>query len=545
MASGAIIRILSPLLTDKHTEPPVLVMDELCNHIIPLLGGHHGANKLASELASKLGITPAITTAGELRFSIALDDPPEGWILSNPENYKSFMSSLLGGASVALQEQDCRADWLHHSQLPFASDSKLQIKATIYKSQGDDSTLVYHPKSLVLGMGCERGIDSTHTISLVESILKESNLARQSLSLLTSIDIKSDEQALHETAAHFHIPIRFFPAETLEQERHRLANPSSVVFDEVGCHGVSEGSSLSAVGDSGTLKIEKTKGERSTAAICHSEVPIDAINIGVPRGHLSVIGIGPGSDDWCSPEATRLISQAQDLVGYTLYLDLLGEKTKDRELHNFPLGKEEDRVRHALELAGTGRNVALICSGDAGIYAMASLVFELLDKGDLSQEAQRVSLQVSPGISALQAASALSGAPLGHDLCTISLSDLLTPWEHIERRIHSAATADFVIAFYNPVSQRRRHQLAKAKEILLTARDAETPVVLASNLGRESERITLTTLSSLQVDDVDMLTLVLVGSTTSRRYDSPSGKSWIYTPRGYTTSGYGEKAGRL
>lgn len=228
-----------------------------------------------------------------------------------------------------------------------------------------------------------------------------------------------------------------------------------------------------------------------------------------------------------------MIGQASDLVGYSLYLDLVADIGQNRRRHDFPLGREEDRVRHAMELAGEGRTVALICSGDAGIYAMATLAFELLEKGGLTDAARRIAIAVAPGISALQAAAARAGAPLGHDFCTISLSDLLTPWPDIVRRVRAAAEGDFVVAFYNPVSKRRRTQLARAREILLSHRPADTPVVLAANLGRQRERLRVLTLGELDVEDVDMLTVVLVGSSQSRIVTTGDGRRWVYTPRGY------------
>lgn len=188
----------------------------------------------------------------------------------------------------------------------------------------------------------------------------------------------------------------------------------------------------------------------------------------------------------------------------------------------------------ALELAAGGAAVALVSSGDAGIYAMASLVFQLVESSDRA-DWRRIALQVSPGISALQAAASRVGAPLGHDFCAISLSDLLTPWAVIENRISAAAEADFVMAFYNPRSGRRTEAMVTARRILLGHRPPETPVVLARNLGRPEERITVTSLDALNPDDIDMLTLVLVGSTKTRAFAHGGEGSWVYTPRGYGT----------
>ena len=203
---------------------------------------------------------------------------------------------------------------------------------------------------------------------------------------------------------------------------------------------------------------------------------------------------------------------------------------------DFKLGEEEARCRYALEAAATGKDVAVICSGDAGIYAMGALVYELLDRdetdGGVTDAARRVQVVSAPGISALQAAAARSGAILGHDFCAISLSDLLTPWEAIEKRIHAAGAGDFVVAFYNPVSRRRRTQLAAAREILMDYRGGDVPVLLASSLGRPEEKIEFRTLAGLDIDEVDMLTTVMVGASSSRQLDLGRGSA-VYTPRGY------------
>ena len=228
-----------------------------------------------------------------------------------------------------------------------------------------------------------------------------------------------------------------------------------------------------------------------------------------------------------------MVREATDLVAYGLYIDLLGNLAHGKVRHDFDLGAEELRVRHALELAGQGKTVALVCSGDAGIYAMATLVFELIDRGGLSDAARRVEVQCTPGISALQGAAARAGAPLGHDFCTISLSDLLTPWPSIQMRLKAAAEGDFVIAFYNPVSKKRRTQLAYARDILLQHRPFDTPVILATNLGREGEQVRVVPLGELDINDVDMLTVVVVGSSESRTMKTGDGKTWVYTPRGY------------
>ncbi len=533
MAAGALIRLLAPVLNDKATEPPVLAVSDDGASVVPLLGGHHGANQIARHLAESLDGHAAVTTAGDLAFGIALDEPPAGWALLNPEQAKSLMVRMLAGEQVQLDDRAFVAPWLRDAKLPLSSGAELRLRTSVAHTTPDGSELVYAPRRVVLGVGCERGAPADEVIGLAIKTLEMANVSEQALACIVSIDVKADEAAIQSLSDHFGVPVRYFEAGRLEQETPRLKNPSDVVFEEVGCHGVAEGAALAAAGSGGELLVEKQKSKRATAAVAVAAAPLVDPLPGRARGHLSVVGIGPGSDGWRSPEVTALVGAATDLVGYSLYLDLLGPLAGDKQRHDYDLGKEESRVRHAMELAGEGKNVALVCSGDAGIYAMATLVFELLESGGLSAAARRIAIEVSPGISALQGAAARAGAPLGHDFCTISLSDLLTPWEAIKTRVKAAAEGDFVIAFYNPVSKRRRTQLAYAKDVLLNHRPADTPVILATNLSREGEMVRVVPLSKLQVDDVDMLTVVIVGSSETRVVKTGDGKEWVYTPRGY------------
>ncbi|MER0237648.1 precorrin-3B C(17)-methyltransferase [Fulvimarina sp. MAC8] len=530
MASGAVIRLLAPVLADKQTEPPVLAIAEDGSSVVPLLGGHHGANDFARTIAATIGGHAAVTTAGDLAFGIALDAPPPGYALESPQDAKPIMARLLSGEKAQIIGD---APWLADSSIPTSSGAMISLTVSSERRSPRADELLYRPKTLVLGMGSERGAPIEEAIALAESVLEQAGVSPLSLAAVASVDLKADEKAIHAVADHFGVSARFFTAERLEAERDRLQSPSDIVFAEIGCHGVAEGAALASVGGEGKLVCPKQKSKRVTAALAEAPRPIDSATTGRARGTLFVVGIGPGQEEWRSPEVSRMIAASTDLVGYSLYLDILGPLAISKTRHDFDLGAEEKRVRHAMELAGEGKAVSLVCSGDAGIYAMATLVFELLDRGDLTDAAKRIAIECSPGISALQAAAARAGAPLGHDFCTISLSDLLTPWEDIQRRVKAAAEGDFVVAFYNPVSKKRRTQLAYARNELLKHRSADTPVILGTNLGRPQETIRIVPLGELQVDDVDMLTVVLVGSSNSRVVRTGDGKDWVYTPRGY------------
>ncbi len=568
-ASAVLIRGVAKSISDKKTEPALVAVAEDGSAVVPLLGGHHGANDMARKISELLGVDPAITTSGDIRFGISLDEPPEGFVLANPEDVKEFSVSMLAGESLMISSDENHSsldyvrgnktigsdhkqvfyNWLKVSNLPFSAFENLQISLTSKAVSGSKEHLVYHPKTIVVGVGCERGTDPEELISLVRNTLKKNMIAPESVAVVVSIDLKSDEPAIHALTEKLvdnpgeSSPARFFDAAVLEEQTPKLRNPSKAVFKEVGCHGVAEGAALAAAGKSGKLVIPKKKSKHATCAVAESAELIDPQKTGKSQGTLFIVGTGPGSPKWRLPEAEEMLKNSSDWVGYGLYLDLIADLNKNRfgkekhRLHRFELGQEEKRVRHALNLAAQGKIVALISSGDPGIYAMATLVFEMLERTDTESEKhsewRRIRVVSTPGISAMQAAGAIAGAPLGHDFCSISLSDLLTPWDTIKSRIIAAAKSDFVIAFYNPVSSKRINQLSEAHEILMKHRSPDTPVILAHNLGRSGERVNVVTLACMEPSEVNMLTVVIVGSSQSKKIQLPNGVVRVYTPRGY------------
>ena len=543
---GILVRALSGQLADKWAEPPVVAVADDGSAVIPVLGGHRGGNDLARQIADILGVAPAITTASDLRLGVSLDAPPPPFMLADAESVRGVMARLNDGAGVRLVSDlpenlkpisEAWRDWLSVLNSQESDAGKIILQLTLHPQNPDPNHLTYHPKIACLGVGASRGCPPEEMRDLVESLLRDHELSPHIIGGIYSVDVKADEIALHELAKHLGRAPRFYPAPRLEAETPRVAEPSSLVFKEIGTHSVAEASALAAAGADACILAPKRKSQHATAALAISPIYKNLGAASTARGRLMLIGIGPGKAAWRTPEATAMVREADELVGYGLYLDLLGA---DKPRKDFALGEEEARARYALEEAAQGKNIALICSGDAGVYAMGALVFELLDRpenaGGVSTSARRVEVQTTPGISAHHAAAAKSGALLGHDFCTISLSDLLTPWAEIETRITAAAQGDFVIAFYNPVSRRRRQGLAKAKAILLAHRPATTPVILASNLGRKEEAVQFRTLASLEVDEVDMLTLVLVGASSSRHLQVGM-EDKAYTPRGYTYKG--------
>ncbi len=256
-----------------------------------------------------------------------------------------------------------------------------------------------------------------------------------------------------------------------------------------------------------------------------------SIQNSIITGKVSIIGTGPGASKWMSPEVKTILESATDFVGYKTYVNLIKEFTKGKQIHASDNRVELDRARHALDLAAEGKSVVIVSSGDPGIYGMASAVFEVLDH-EANPKWNQIDIHVAPGISAVQAAAAAIGAPIGHDFCTISLSDILKPWEVIEQRLAAAAQADLVIAIYNPISTQRKWQLTAAKEILLQWRSPDTPVVLGHKMGRKGENVRVVLLSELAPEFADMQTVIIVGSSKTKILQS-SDRVRVYTPRKY------------
>jgi cobalt-precorrin 5A hydrolase / precorrin-3B C17-methyltransferase len=495
-ASAILIRAVAPYLKNKLTEAPVIAVAEDGSSVVPLLGGHHGANKLANTIAALLKSHAAITTASDVIYGTAYDELASGLTLGNPEHVKSATAARLRGEEV-----------FRHN--------------TIHNNIGDDRNIIYHPTVLAVGIGCERGTSTEEVQELIRSTFDAHNLSTKSIAVFASIDLKEDESAISALTN-----VVYFSAEELQTQKG-IATPSDYVNETTGTPSVAEASALAAAGDEATLIVPKTKSKRATIAVAEAPEPI-LEPAGRRRGIVSIVGIGPGTMMMRSPNVTQELAMATDWVGYDLYLDLAADLKNHQKEHRFPLGDEEARCRHAIELAKLGKRVALVCSGDAAIYAMAALVYEIIDL-----QPCRVAVEVHPGISAFQAASARAGAMIGHDFCCISLSDLLTPWEVIEKRLHAAAEGDFVISFYNPRSLKRRDQLERAFAILKNHRPPGTPVVIASNLGRPTEKTKIVNFADFNPDEVDMLTLVMVGSSQSKSFQRGDGKTYAYTPRGY------------
>lgn len=520
-AAGILIRTLASLLSDKRAEPPVLAVAEDGSAVVPLLGGLHGVNDLAREIATALGVQPAITTTGDIRFRTALLSPPQGYYLANPEDAKTFISNLLAGAKVRLEG---KASWLSESNLPIAPNAKLTICVTEKAIIPTPDCLVYHPQILAISLTNLSNIEPELAVSCVQQLLAKTNLAAASIAGFFALKYEMGNPLLAAVSEYFQVPVRFL-------NLSELVESDSIEFSE---NQAAQIALIAAGANSQLVKHNCTLA--FDCAIALATEPINVSAIGISRGKLAIVGTGPGGAAWMSPEVKEILREATDWVGYKFYLDLAGTLREGQKRHDSDNREEIDRARFALDLAASGKSVAVVSSGDPGIFAMAAAVFEAIDF-DAKPEWQGIDIRVAPGISAMQAAAAAIGAPLGHDFCAISLSDILKPWEVIEQRISAAAIADFAIAFYNPISTQRKWQLGRAIEILLQIRDAKTPVILGRNLGRAGQSVRVCTLGELKPEDADMRTLVIIGSSQTRIIPRKHGGVWAYTPRKYDRSG--------
>lgn len=505
-AAGIMIRTVAPLLTDKGKEPPVLAVAEDGSAVVPLLGGLSGVNDLARQIGVALNTKPAITTTGDIRFHTALLSPPPGYRLANPEQGKKFIADLLAGARVKLEGI---APWLSESNLPIDENGELIIKITENLGNYDSKCLVYHPGKIAIALLAEDNalrIPEPDTITQIQHILTASNLAPGAIAgIFAPLHLANNSQ-LRALAQALAVPTRFFPG-------NDFSTASTLALAATGANG------------------EIISSPSPSLAVAISPQIINPATIGQPQGKLAIIGTGPGASQWMSPQVQEILTSATDLVGYKTYINLIGSLADGKHIHESDNRVEAERAYQALELAAAGKYVAVVSSGDPGIYAMAAAVFEVLDQYH-KPEWQSIDIQVAPGISAMQAAAANIGAPLGHDFCVISLSDILKPWEIIAQRITSAAESDFVIAFYNPVSKERTWQLATAKEILLKYRQPDTPVILGRNLGRPGEKVTVITLEELEPSLADMRTVIIIGSSHTRKIQQDN-HAWVYTSRRY------------
>ncbi|CAN7596625.1 precorrin-3B C(17)-methyltransferase [Pseudomonas brassicacearum subsp. neoaurantiaca] len=495
-AAGIVIRTLAPLLLEKGAEPPVLAVAEDGSAVVPLLGGLGGVNVMARDIAATLQVAPAITTSGELRFGTCLLNPPSGYSLGDLEQGKRFVSDLLAGEPVRIEGA---APWLDQAQLPQDPQARRTIHVGHAERDASTHELLIYPRSVAVVVSAE----VADLPGAIRAALQQAKVALQSLACLVAADTLMASVALREAALELGVALRFVvmtgDAATLARSSVPAVNILSVT---------------------------------DNLAIAVAAQPLEVAQIGRPRGRLAVIGLGPGAAELMVPAVKAELARATDVLGYETYVRMAGPFRDDQVLHCTDNREEMQRARHAFELAAQGRSVIVVSSGDPGVFAMAAAVLEALHESS-DPAWHQVDLEILPGVSASLATAAQAGAPLGHDFCVMSLSDNLKPWSIIEKRLDLAAEADLALAFYNPISRARPWQLGRALEIVGQHRTPETPVVLGRDIGRPGQTLRVTTLGQLTAEQVDMRTMVLIGSSTTCVFPRASGGNWVYTPRWY------------
>ncbi|MGW0907650.1 precorrin-3B C(17)-methyltransferase [Streptomyces sp. NPDC002853] len=508
LATGAVVRLAAPLLRGKDVDPGVVCVDEAGRFAVALLGGHEGgANALAHEVADVLGAMPVVTTATDAVDVPGLDTlglPVEG-------DVAGVSRAILDGEPVALSgEFAYPLPPLPPNVTPGQGHPVIRVTDRVLELGPGE--VVLRPPSLTVGVGASKGVPTEEVLGLIEDTLRDAGLSPASVTALATVDAKAEEPGIVEAAARLGVPVVTYAAGELAAVD--VPNPSDAPLAAVGTPSVAEAAALHGGGELLVPKRKSVPEGRAPMATC-------AVVRRAPRGRLAVVGLGPGARDLLTPRAREELRRASVLVGLDQYVDQIRDLLRPgTKLIESGLGAEEERARTAVAEAQKGQAVALIGSGDAGVYAMASPA--------LAEASDDIDVIGVPGVTAALAAAAILGAPLGHDHVSISLSDLHTPWEVIERRVRAAAEADIIVTFYNPRSRGRDWQLPKALSILAEHREPTTPVGVVRNASRPDESARLSTIGELDPGVVDMMTVVTVGNTATREI---AGR--MVTPRGY------------
>ncbi|WP_364421046.1 precorrin-3B C(17)-methyltransferase [Moorena sp. SIO3H5] len=565
LAAGAVVRLIAPLLTDKSSDPAVVVVDQGGGFVISLCSGHQGgADQLTRLIAAQLDSTPILTGAAADNGLPGVDvlGIPFGWYRGEGD-WTRVSAVVARGEIVQVIQEAGSTLWQAHLRdghpfyFGFPEDSatteseSISPKARIwispthqqFASGSDLPNVQWYPRVLWLGIGCERGTSKQLIEMAIRQTCQRYGLSENAIAGIATIDLKADEVGIVQLCQERHWPLHTFPAEVLRSVT--VPNPSDVVAAEVGTASVAEAAALYSAQELNVSKLFGNVGQKATLSeqpllvpkqIVKSANQVGAVTVAIAQspveytgriGKLLLVGIGPGNLDQITPAAKTAISSADAVIGYSLYINLIASLRRPGQIiEALPITQETQRAKRAIELAEWGLTVAVVSSGDCGIYGMAGLVLEELRSRGWDGKTPQV--QVFPGITALQAAASRVGAPLMHDFCAISLSDLLTPWPVIEKRLEASAAADFVTALYNPRSRNRTEQIAIAQRIFLKHRKPDTPVAIVVSAYREDEKITLTTLDKMLEIPIDMLTMVLIGNQTTDVH-----QDWMITPRGY------------
>ena len=537
MAAGIAVRTIAPLIESKHHDPAVVVLDEAGKFAVSLLSGHRGgANELAGSIAFHIGAQPVVTTASEVSETIAVDmiGREFGWQLESEANVTKVSATMVNGDDVGLyQDAGERNGWagdLPENVRRFSSLEDLENSACPAALIITDKLLagkhegllakavIYRPKSLVIGIGCNRGVICSKIEGTVTQILLEHGLSAKSIRNIATIDLKRDEEGLLEFVRKYNLFVEFFQSRVLNQ-KECPSEPSEAALKAVGSTGVCEPAALLS-SEATDLVVPKTK--RGDITIAIARVPFSEATSG---GKLFLVGIGPGDSGQMTFKAREVLISSDVVVGYKTYVEQIKQFLSQKEIVSGGMGGEVERMKRAISLAEEGKKVAVVCGGDTGIYGMAGLVGEIVCKQGCHSKFET---EVVPGVPSFVAASALLGAPITHDFVSISLSDHLISWEEITMRLELASQGDFVLVIYNPRSKRRSRQLSEARKIILRHRLESTSVGIVTNGYRQGQKVILTDLGKMLNFEINMFSTVIVGNSTTFIF-----KDWMVTPRGY------------
>ena len=534
---GASIRLINSFLTTKDKDPGVLVMDKKGSRIIPIIGSHQSnTQNIAFQLSSLFSGEVIETNNSNDQKYLSLDSFGHQWgwkrsgktkdwsklVIKQSKNKKIFCKQFSGNDLWKSSNPDGIITQL-------SQDEPEKLNSTFHVSIFNNYANSWHPPILWIGIGCERNTSKELIEESLNHLLESNNLSRLSIAGFATVDLKKDEKGIIEIAKEQNLPIKFFSIENLS--KINVPNPSNIVLNEIGTPSVAEAACLLAAGEDSKLLKEKriykninfssTENGAVTFAIAESKNQYYPSN-----GEIHVVGSGPGDISFLTNNSKKALSKCSVWIGYKMYLDLIKPlKRKDQVLIESNLTEEKQRCEKAIKLAEEGIKVALISSGESGFYGMAGLTLELIQK---IKKEYRPYYEIHPGISSVQLAAALGGAPLMNDFCSISLSDKLTPWELIKKRIQGALLGDFVIAIFNPQSIARNWQLKSAIKLCLKFRSKNTPVLIARQVGRENQSKKFFTLNSIPFQEVDMLSIIIIGNSQTTLVDEI-----FLTPRGY------------
>jgi cobalt-precorrin 5A hydrolase/precorrin-3B C17-methyltransferase len=541
MAVGIAVRLVAPELRDKRKDPGVVVVDDSGSFSVSLLSGHvGGANQLARKIASLIGAQPVITTASEVSQTIAVDlmGKEFDWEIDDNNSVTAVSAAVVNGEPVGIYQDAGERNWWSKTKpLPdnisifntIEALSRRNSKAGLiitdrilgneHQALLPHHTVTYHPKSLVVGIGCNQGTQCAEIEAAVSRVFSEHGLSIKSIKNIATITLKKRETGLLEFAQKYRLPVEYFDKEALCKVNFP-SSPSAVALRNVGTPAVCESAALLSSGRDSLIVPKVSYNRAVTIAVAR----LDFSDKKEKQSKLFLVGIGPGNPEHMTFKAREAIDRSEVVIGYKTYIKLIDPYLRQKEVIATGMGAEVERVKMAISLVKKGKIVSLVSSGDTGIYGMAGLVGEILSQ----QSVDDFDIEVIPGVPLLAAGATLLGAPITGDFVTISLSDYLVPWKEIRQRLKLTAQGNFIIVIYNPKSKSRKHQLPEAREIILQYRPPSTPVGIVTNAYRQKQEVVITDLEHMFDYEIGMNTIIIVGNSTTFTL-----AGWMVTPRGY------------